>query len=439
MKRFRIFAACAIALTVAMTAYAGDLRSTRSPESVGISEERLDRIDRAMEGQIDAGRMIGGVGMIVRDGKVAYSNAWGQADREADQAMTEDHIFRIYSMSKPITSVAIMMLYEEGKFNLNDPVSRHIPELGGLKVLIEKVPPKPREESWLEDDSETLEIDPEHYELVDSERDMTVRDLLRHTSGLTYGFFGNRIVDQMYRKAGILRDQATLEEFVTELGKLPLLHQPGTTYQYSVSTDVLGRLVEVLSGMPYDQYLETRIFGPLDMIDTGFQVPASEQHRLAQMYTPNSETRAFEVSDDQLNQNFKPGATFFSGGGGMVSTAHDYARFCQMLLNDGRLDDVQILSRKTIELMTADHLGEMGEGMQRGGYTFGLGFAVAQDIGRMAAPGSIGEFNWGGAAGTKFWIDPNEDMVGVFMIQVIPPPFNYGQQFKNLAYMSIVD
>lgn len=433
----RIFFAALFIAVAAGNAFAGELR-TATPSQVGLSEERLERIDHLMQTRLERGEYIGAMGMIVRDGKVAYTDTWGYADRESKTPMTEDGIFRIYSMSKPITSVAVMMLYEEGKFQLNDPVGMYLPELANLKVLVEKVSPDPRNESWLEDDTASIEINPDHYELVDAKRPITVRDLLCHTSGLTYGFFGNSIVDQMYRKAGILRDQATLAEFTAELGKLPLRHQPGTIWHYSVSTDVLGRLVEVLSGMSYDEYLDKKIFGPLDMYDTGFQVPKADEHRLVQMYTPNAETRQFEVSDAEVSQNFHEGATFFSGGGGLLSTARDYARFSQMLLNGGRLGKAQILSPKTIELMTIDHVGVRDQGRQ-GGYGFGLGFAVAQNLALMATPGSLGEYNWGGAAGTKFWIDPEENMVGVFMIQILPPPSDYGTPFRNLAYMAIVD
>jgi CubicO group peptidase (beta-lactamase class C family) len=424
-------------ISVSMAAIADDFTKANTTDT-GLAADRLARIDSLMEAHVEQGDFVGAVGLIVRDGQLAYLNAWGDADRESGREMTPDTIFRIYSMSKPITSVALMMLYEEGKFGLNDPVSRYLPAFKDMKVLVQNVPVEPREGSWLEDDRDRIEIDPETYDLVDAEREMTVRDLLRHTSGLTYGFFGNTIVDQMYRKSGILRDQDSLEAFVDALGELPLQFQPGTRWHYSVSTDVIGRLIEVLSDMPLDEYLHSRIFEPLGMTDTGFHVPEADTGRFAQMYTPNDDG-VLEISDAELSESYLPDAPFFSGGGGLVSTARDYARFCQALLNGGELEGHRILSPKTIELMTASHLSGIEESMSGGGYTFGLGFAVSEDIGMAAAPGTEGEFNWGGAAGTKFWIDPEEDMAGVFMIQILPHPYNFGTQFRNLSYMAIVE
>jgi CubicO group peptidase (beta-lactamase class C family) len=375
----------------------------------------------------------GAIGLIARRGKIAYQEAFGMADAEAGKPMRLDTIHRIYSMSKPITSVAVMMLYEEGKFQLSDPVAKYLPEFAKMQVGIEEKDPQTGKP--------TLKTAP-------AKRPITVRDLLRHTSGLTYGVFGDTLVDREYRKAGILSD-LNLSEFITNLGKIPLLYEPGTRWHYSVSVDVLGRLVEVLSGKPFDQFLQERIFIPLEMRDTGFYVPADKKDRFAKLYSPTKDGKiqpavicatrqeCLEKFPNAVPSFLEP-PTMPSGGGGLVSTTYDYLRFCQMLLNQGQYEGKRLLSRKTVQLMSSDNLGTipgMGPGVG-----FGLGFAVSKAPGEAGMMGSPGEYNWGGAAGTRFWIDPQEELIGIFMIQILPHNgLEYGSEFRVLAYQAIAD
>lgn len=392
---------------------------TTTPEEVGLSSERLARITKAMEDDVAAGRIPGALAMVIRHGKVAYLETRGMADREARKPVRDDTIFRIYSMSKPITSVALMTLYEEGRFQVTDPVSKYIPELGGLRVLVE---------------------DPGKggHRLVETNRDMTIQDLLRHTSGLTYGF-GKSAVDKMYRDAGVLTSSRDLAEMTGKLGIIPLQHQPGSTWEYSVSVDVIGRLIEVLSGMSFDEFLQQRIFAPLKMTGTAFYVPGNKMSRFAQLYRPD-DNGGLKPADPKTSRRYMKKGTFFSGGGGLVSTAIDYARFCQMMLNGGELDGVRLLSRKTVELMTVDHLGGISQRVNDTGYGFGLGFAVVVDLSRTGLATSVGEYRWGGAAGTTFWIDPAEELIGIYMVQIRPHSgLRYGDTFKILTYQAIAD
>ncbi len=446
-----LFAVCLLLVSAADIS-AGELPTTR-PERVGLSTERLERLSGQMQKAVDDGVMIGGLGMIARNGKVAYSETWGLSDREAGTPMTMDTIFRIYSMSKPITSVAVMMLYEEGRFFLNDPVAKYIPELAGLEVAVSTADGST---SIVSDGTSSRTIGEGDESKVGitrkPRRQPTIRDLLRHTAGMTYGVFGNTEVDKRYRELGILVEHPDLQDFVAKVGQLPLQYEPGTRWHYSVSVDVQGRLVEVISGMRFSEFLQQRIFEPLGMEDTSFIVPQDKTARLAQIYspkgTPSDMATAFlsrntstelVVSDDQINVNYREGATFESGGGGLVSTAADYMRFSQMMLNGGELDGVRLLSPKTVELMTTNHLGDMPMGFRRRGVGFGLGFAVALDLGEIGELGSAGEYNWGGAAGTRFWIDPQEQLIGVFMVQSIPHRTRLANQFKLLTYQALVD
>ena len=390
-----------------------------TPEDVGLSSERLDRVSEVFQGYADERRLAGASGMVIRHGKVVWSDTWGMRDLEAGDPLEIDDIFRIYSMTKPIVTVAAMMLYEEGRFFLDDPVGRYIPELANLPVA------KLSESTGVDD----IPTEP-------AQGRMTIRDLMRHTSGLTYGLFSNTAVDQLYRERDIT-GRATLAEMVTELSRIPLASQPGTTWNYSVSTDVLGRLVEVISGQPLDVYLRERIFEPLGMVDTGFYVPTSEQSRLAQIYGHTGENRGLEVAP---TPGFMPGVTLFSGGGGLVSTAQDYARFAQMLLDGGALDGARILSPTTIDLMTTDHLGDDGASFLSEGWGFGLGFTVKNQPGLDGMPDAVGTYYWFGVAGTSFWIDPENDLIGIFMIQIRPNrDVNFRDQFKRLVYQAVVD
>jgi len=391
------------------------------PEQVGLSSDRLNRLTATLKTDVDKGVIPGAILLVARHGKVALFEAVGVRNPETRAPMTKDSIFRIYSMSKPITSVSAMMLFEEGRFSLADPVSKYIPELGGLKVGVEKldVSGKPA------------------LELVPSQRDMTIHDLFRHTSGLTYGFFGNSLVKKMYVEAKISDDYPSNTELVTRLGKMPLAYQPGTTWDYSYSTDVLGRLIEVISRQTLYQYEKERVLDPLGMKDTSFYVTdKAKQDRIVE---PFANDRSIGV-----NANFndpRVAQAWESGGGGMVGTTMDYARFAQMLLNGGTLDGKRILGPKTVAYMTADHLGaSITPGplyLPGAGFGFGLGFAVRKDAGVSPFIGSVGEFNWGGAGGTYFWVDPKEDLFVVFMMQSPKQRVPYRAVLKEMVYAAI--
>jgi len=362
------------------------------PEDVGFSSKRLETTKEVLKADVEAKRLPGAVLLMARNGKIAFFDVAGYQDRATQTPMKKDSIFRVASMSKPITTVAAMILAEENKLDVGAPVAQYLPEFKDVKVGPDGAAPK---------------------------RPMTVQDLMRHTSGLTYGLFGNSPVDQMYRKANIFAAKS-LDEMVKLIAGMPLLHQPGEFWEYSVSTDVLGRVVEVVSGMDLDSFVRERVTGPLKMNDTGFWVKSEAVSRLAK---PDGQANApFESATQKPN--------IFSGGGGMLSTAGDYARFCQMLLNGGELDGVRILAPKTIALMTSDQLaanverhtpvamalGSFGPAPEMG-TSFGLGFAVRVDAGRNPMPGSVGDFSWGGITGTLFWVDPQTKVVAVLMAQ----------------------
>ncbi len=391
------------------------------PAALGFSEDRLERIRGVLREHVAEGRIAGAVVLLARRGKIGFFESFGDRDRERDEPMSDDTLFQIASMSKPITSVAVMLLYEQGHFLLDDPVSRYLPELGGLEVAAV---------------AQEAEGEPTELVTVPAQREMTIQDLLRHTSGFTYGFFSDSPVDKLYLERGVLVRDATIADTVSQLGALPLKHQPGSTWEYSISIDVLGRLVEVVSGLPFDRFLKEQIFDPLGMTDTGFHVAESTMPRLAANYQWKDERLV--PAEASSRESFESPTTYFSGGGGLVSTAADYYRFCQMLLNGGELGGRRLLARKTVEWMTSDHLGDIVL-PRRPGYGFGLGFAVRKELGLAALPGTLGEFNWGGAYGTSFWIDPSEDFIGIFMIQLRPSPRAYRWQFKGLAYQAIVD
>ncbi len=369
-----------------------------TPESVGMSSERLTRLHDAMQGLVEMGRLAGITTMIARHGQIADFQSYGYRDVGAQDPMPEDAIFRIYSMSKPITGVALMMLYEEGKFRLSDPVRRYIPEFADLQVAA----------SW----------GPDGPVLEDADHAMTIRELMTHTAGLAYGIGDPHPADRLYASKGVLGSDQTLKDMIDKLATLPLRQQPGTRWTYSIAVDVQGYLVEVLSGLPFDEFLQERIFDPLGMVDTGFHVPSEDHGRFAQVYGYDEEgaLAAPPASDDAVGSRpFLDPTTFFSGGGGLVSTTMDYMRFCQMLLNGGELDGVRILSPTTVELMRRNHLPR-AVGEYAPGLGFGLDFSVVLDPVEAGAV-SAGEFSWGGAAGTWFWIDPVEDLIFVGMIQ----------------------
>jgi CubicO group peptidase (beta-lactamase class C family) len=392
------------------------------PEQVGLSSERLARITATLKADVEKGTIPGAVLLIARQGKIAMFESVGLRAPLGAAPMPKDAIFRIYSMSKPITSVAAMILLEEGKLSLTDPVAKHIPAFAGLKVAVEKAEPAGT--------SPTLE-------LVPARRDMTVQDLFRHTSGLTYGLFGNSLVKKMYLEANLFDDTATNAEFVLRLAKLPLGGQPGSAWDYSHATDVLGRVVEVVSEKSLYAFEKERILDPLGMKDTSFYVTDKRKHdRIAEPFS-NDRTIGTNVmfNDPRVPQNWE------SGGGGMVGTAADYARFLQMLLNRGTLDGKRILGPKTVAYMTADHLdASIAPGplyLPGPGFGFGLGFAIRRAEGISPLPGTTGEFNWGGAGGTYFWVDPREEMFVVFMMQSPRQRVYYRALLKDMVYAAV--
>lgn len=423
---------------------------TAKPERVGFSSDRLEKLTQLMEARVADGTMVGGLGMIARNGKIIYTETYGQADREANRVMSEDAIFRIYSMSKPVTAVALMMLYEEGKFSLNDPVARYIPELANLQVALSTADGST---GIVSDGTTSRTIGQgdasQEGQTRKPRRQPTVRDLLTHTAGMTYGVFGNTEVDKAYRAAKILSPGMSLQEFVAALGQIPLQYEPGTKWHYSVSVDVQGRLVEVLSGMKFGEFLKARIFAPLDMPDTSFTLAAENSDRLAQMYAPEGTNGGgffaastgpnLVVAAPEASARYIDGGAFESGGGGLLSTARDYMRFSQMLLNGGELDGVRLLGPKTLDLMTTNHLGDIPMGFNRRGAGFGLGFGLVLDPGEVGEVSSAGEYNWGGAAGTAFWVDPQEQLIGLFMVQSLPHRTRLRAEFKVLTYQALVE
>jgi CubicO group peptidase (beta-lactamase class C family) len=386
-----------------------------APEEIGLSSIRLARLGSVMRGEVERGRVPGAVVLIARRGRLGFFESFGDRDAAAGAPMSNDAIFRIYSMTKPITSVAAMMLWEEGRFLLNDPIGKYLPELAELHVAVER--------------DGTIER-------VSAQRAVTIQDLLRHTSGLTYEFRGSAAVQKMYMSAKVFSRAQSNADQVATLGKLPLLHQPGTRWEYSRSTDVVGRLVEVLSGMTLSAFFERHILAPLGMVDTAFHVPPRHHSRLAEAFAVDPDSGgAVQLLDVRTAPNFE------SGGGGLVSTASDYARFLQMLLNGGTLDGTRLLSRKTIELMTADHLGPItgASDLLLPGHGFGLGFAVRLHAGIAYVPGSIGQYFWGGLAGTTFWVDPAEQLFALMLIQAPGQRDYFRTLFRDLVYAAFDD
>jgi CubicO group peptidase (beta-lactamase class C family) len=412
-------------LILNVLAFSQDIPSGK-PESVGLSSERLERISTVVQRNIDDKRIAGAVTLVVRRGHVAWFKAQGMMDREAAKPMPTDAMFRICSMTKPITSVAVMMLYEEGKFLLDDPVSKYLPEFKNSKVLVKPATGEPY--------------------TIPATKEITIRDLLRHTSGITYQWNGD--LGPLYEKAnvasGLLQYDGTIGDSVKNLAALPLLFNPGDRFEYSLGVDVLGRLVEVVSGKPLDEFFRARIFEPLGMKDTYFYPPDNKAARLATAYTYYADKGLNRFPDTPIREgSFVYSADYptrgpkklFSGGAGLVSTAMDYARFCQMMLDEGKVGNTRLLSRKTIELMTHDQLGKIGpdEG-------FGLGFGIEGVKGPLSELGSPGSYAWGGFFYTAFSIDPKEQMIVVFMAQLHPTgDLTLDRQVHELAYQAIND
>jgi CubicO group peptidase (beta-lactamase class C family) len=391
------------------------LPAAATPEEVGLSSAQLARIETVTQRHIETGLVPGAVMLVARRGKVAWTKTLGFRDRAAKDPMQPDSIFRIYSMTKPIVSVAAMMLVEEGRLQINDPVAKYLPEIGQMKVGVEPT-----------DDGMTS------LGLTGPARAMTVQDLLRHTSGLIYGTRGKSLVNAAYVEAKIGNRDVSNEEFVARLAKMPLRFSPGDRWEYGVSTDVLGRVVEVVSGKTLGEFLNERIFTPLGMTDTGFFVPGEKLSRAAQPWqVPEAPpmTPRFDVAQ-------KP--RFESGGGGLTSTIDDYLRFTTMLADGGKFAGKRLLGSKTLEFMIADHVGARPG--RPPGLGFGLGFEVRTSVGDAALPGSLGEYGWAGNAGTLFWIDPKEQLIAIYMVQVSDGDrIMLRNQFRTMLQSAIIN
>ena len=401
-----------------------------APEDVGMSSTRLRNVSRLVQSYIDDQRLPGAISLVARRGKVVHFETYGNMDDERQKPMRSDTIFRFYSMTKPIASVALMMLYEEGRFQLDDPASKFIPELKDLKVFVSGTAEK--------------------YEVREPSRQMTVRDLLMHTSGLVARDAATP-VGELYRKAGLAGSdsKATLADMIVKLGQIPLQVDPGSRWIYGISTDLVGYLCEVLSGLPFDRYLDERILGPLGMVDTAFNVPESKVDRFAALYAPRAGTPRYELADDPLSSSYTGQRTYFSGAGGLVSTAADYLRFCTMLANGGVLGDVRILGPRTLQLMTLNHLpggkdlatmAQNAAETQREGQGFGLGFAVLLDQTVAQIIGTPGEYYWGGAASTAFFVNPEEDLVMIFLTQLRPSStYPISRELRQTIYSALLE
>jgi len=384
-------------------------------ENQRIAQSRLDAISTVIQTQVAAGKLAGAVTMVAQHGEVLETKSFGFQSLEENLPMSTDTIFRIFSMTKPVAGTALMKLYDEGKFQLSDPVEKYIPEFVGLQVAKADGP------------DGIPSTEPQQHK-------MTIRELMSHSGGLTYGFFSRSQVDTLYQKVGVLDRNSTLKQMVTKLGKIPLRQQPGTLWHYSVSVDVQGYLVEVLSGKTFDQYLQDNIFSPLGMLDTGFYVSADKANRLSRYY--GSDNTGKQVSTANAEYLTKP--ALFSGGGGLVSTAADYMRFAQMHLNGGELGGVRILSAAAVDLMRMDQLpeGVAPQGaMVTGGVGFGLDFAIAMDS-EKALGQPVGTYWWWGIAGTWFWIDPVNELIFIGMIQTrnVPQAVGLHRRSKHLMY-----
>ena len=397
---------------------------TGEPEEVGLSASRLERLDRAMRGYVERQEVAGVVSLVARHGKVVHFSTFGHRDREHGALMGHDTIFRIASMTKPIASVALMILYEKGHFQLRDPIARWLPQFAEMQVATPAT---------------YQELGRSRFRTVPAARPITVQHLLTHTAGLpnTYRGITKPDFDQI---AQARRPGDTVRDFVTRLAQLPLNFHPGEDWEYGRATDVVGRLVEVMSGQSFDRFLQEWIFDPLGMSDTKFYLPEAKLDRFAAIYRP--EGRALVVTEAPTAESrfVKKPHTYFSGAGGLVSTARDYFRFHQMMLNGGELDGVRILGRKTVELMTLNHAGDHEVWLVGPGHGFGLGYAVVQDPGATAMPYSVGSYFWWGAFNTTFWVDPKEELIGILLTQLRPyTHLNIRQDLATLVYQAIVD
>ena len=417
-KSFRFLIIATIS-ALALPAIAADLPRAR-PEVVGLSTQRLERIGEVMQRYVDEGRLGGVVTLVARGGKVAHFQAFGKLDPATGAAMSTDAIFRIASQTKAVTSVAVMILFEEGKILLGDPISKYIPE---FKTTTVAVPDGSKKGPG--------------YKIVPAKRPITIRDLLTHTAGISYG---DGPAKALYKAAGLqgwfLADRPeAVGTYIKKLAALPFDAQPGEKFVYGYNSDILGYLVEVVSGMTLADFVRTRITEPLSMADTAFFLPEEKASRLSAVYGIGKEGKAERVSDPKDVAYCKGPRICYAGGAGLLSTAEDYARLLLMLQSGGEWGGVHILSPKTVELMTADHVGQL-----YGSQGFGLGFWVTKELGRNGEPGSVGAFGWGGAYHTTYWVDPAEKLVAVFMTQLLPATGSDAQaKFKALVYQSIIE
>jgi CubicO group peptidase (beta-lactamase class C family) len=399
------------------------------PAEAGFDAARLAKLDAAMKAAVDEGRTAGMVTVLGRGGRIVDTNVYGRKSIAANTPMTEDTIFRIYSMTKPVTGVAMMILFEEGRWKLDDPVTKYVPEFSKLRVI----------KSVGANGVAVLE---------DMKRPPTMRELMTHTASFGYGLSGDDPANKAFREQGVLRSQG-LQQMIDKISGIPLLNQPGEAWRYSAAVDIQGYIVEKLSGQPLDVFMAERIFRPLRMVDTGFQVPADKVNRFAAVYAVNPQSGALiEASSGPLVQDFTKPPTLVSGGGGLVSTAADYARFCQMVLNGGELDGARILAPATVALMSANHLpegvglnsdGRNAGGLFAPGMGFGLGFSRIQDQAKAGTLAGEGTLAWGGAAGTWFWIDPKNDLFFIGMIQRFGGSNSLGvaDQSRALVYQAL--
>lgn len=390
---------------------------TIQPEQVGFCSKRLERIPQTMQRYVERGGLAGTLTLLARRGQVFHCATTGWMDIENQRPMPVDGIFRIYSMTKPITVTATLMLMEEGHFLLDDPISNWIPEFDRMKVFA----------GTRGDDIYTTDL----------ERPITLRHLLTHSAGLSYGFETKHPVDRLYQKAKLFESK-TGAEFIERLCQLPLVNQPGEKFWYSMAHDVLGYLIELISGQPLDVFFQERIFAPLEMFDTGFWVPREKAGRLVRMYAPQPNGGLGLSQEMDFDRTVRPPVP--SGGGGLLSTAADYLNFAQMLLQRGEFKGRRLLSRKTFEVLTTPHLpfppGEIATDL---GFSMGLGVAVLTNLSQGNRRGSLGNFGWGGAAGTRFWVDPQEELVGIFLAQTMPGFWRAPELFENLAYAAFID
>lgn len=411
---------CIFTVTACQVSVVDARDNALSPENLGFSTERLQRITPTMQQYIDQGKLAGTLIMVARNGEVAYLNAQGMMDKEANKPMREDAIFRIYSMSKPITAVAAMTLWEQGKFHMNDPIAKYLPEFANMKVYVSGA-------------GEDMVVE-------DAKQPIRVIDLFMHTAGFSYGFTGSE-VDNLYRKLLQKPDELNRDNILSKIAALPLNHQPGSAWNYGVSTDVLGFLVEKISGKKLGTYLQDTVFGPLQMKDTGFFVPADKVDRFAQIYTPNKQGQTVVMQNEPLG-DFLSDPDIHNAGGGMVSSLQDYFTFTQMLLNGGEINGTRILGRKTVEYLTSNHLPEelVPYEAKRPGEGFAMAMSVTVDPNRSLYMNSKGSYGWAGLASTHFRIDPEEKIIVIAMAQFMPSSFHrYNEDLRNLVYQALVD